>query len=424
LAISIAIAVLGSCRDAFISLGGATPKAPSRDRAVEVFSALGARVTDPYRDSKYDTARVKIANAAMIPSKVWDDSSVWTAGSASRRTLQISGRFASPRYRLDAVRFAPMPSLPAESRHIINLTRLSEDGYAWDTDVLYSLGTAPAADIAAFTRALFAAGEARLEGAIRADYRAIAPRTTAALGQLFLVDSIRTFHYADSSTLAVFAVTMRPDMIQPKLPRFAEYVRRYLVTAKTSWTVVDRTGLQFLEFTGSEGHIVLKVRTRRGAIVSMNGPIAPMPDTLMLNGMLTMKVRRFTAGFKNYQPEFTITRNDHEASWTFISRKEPNWVLPMITERLLKSPLRRPFQGSGAMFKIGVRDSVGGQTVLLRRLHLEVQESAILRFIGRLGATAIGDYQGRSEKEMNIWLNDVFAGIVADLSDLGLGNSP
>jgi len=386
---------------------------------VQVFSSLGARVTDPFRDPKYNIARIRIANAAMIPSRVWDDTSVWTSGSASRRSLQVSGRFTAPRYHLDAVRIAPNPMQPAESRHVINLTRLSDDAFAWDTEVMYSLGSAPAADIAAFTRALFAAGEGRVEGEIRADYNAIAPRTTAALSQLFIVDSIRTAHFADSSTLATYSVTMRPDIIHARLPKFSEYAQHYLVTARMSWTLTDRNGAQYFALTGDDGHLTMKVRTRHGEIVSMNGPLVPMPDSLTLNGMLTMKVRHFTAGFRDYHAEFTIIRTEHEASWSIISRREPSWVLPLITERLLRTPLRRPFQGSGSLFRIGVRDSVGGQTILLRRLHLEVQESAILRFIGRLGATAVGDYQGSAELEMDVWLREVFAGIVADLNAVG-----
>ncbi|HEX7937805.1 MAG TPA: hypothetical protein VF483_02370, partial [Gemmatimonadaceae bacterium] len=385
--------------------------------------ALGARVTDPVRDAKYEVARVKIANAAMIPSRVWGDTSAWTSATASRRTLLVSGHYAAPRYRLDAVRVASLPTQPAESRHIINLNRLSEDAYSWDTEVVYALGSAPANEIEAFTRVLFASGEGRYERDVRADYNAVAPRTTAALSQFFIVDSIRTALFADSSTLATFAVTMRPDFIQARLPRFAEYARKYLVSAKTRWTLTDRNGGEYLSITGDEGHITMQVRTRRGQIVSMNGPVVPLPDTLTLNGMLVMKVRHFTMGFRDYHAEFTFIRTEHESSWNIISRREPDWVLPLGAERLLRTPLRRPFQGSGSLFRIGVRDSVGGQTVLLRRLHLEVQESAILRFIGRLGSTAMGDYQGHAEQEMDVWLADVFAGITADLAAMG-GSCP
>jgi len=144
-----------------------------------------------------------------------------------------------------------------------------------------------------------------------------------------------------------------------------------------------------------------------------------MPDSLTLNGDLTMKVRRFTVGFHDFHADFNIVRTDHERAWSFVGRAEPKWTLPLVGERLLRSPLRRPFQGRGIQFRIGVRDSTGAQTTLNRRLHLEVQESAILRFIGKLGATAVGDYQGKAEREQLAWLREVFAALVGDLQALG-----
>jgi hypothetical protein len=51
-------------------------------------------------------------------------------------------------------------------------------------------------------------------------------------------------------------------------------------------------------------------------------------------------------------------------------------------------------------------------------LHLEVQESAILRFIGRLGAIAVSDYSGDAEREQYIWLKEVFDGLLADIRAL------
>src|SRR5207237_10334913 len=117
-----------------------------------------------------------------------------------------------------------------------------------------------------------------------------------------------------------------------------------------------------------------------GSLVSLAGAARPMPDSLMLNADFTMKVRHFTMGFHDYHAEFTVMRGDHERDWSVITRREPQWVLPLITERLLRTPLRRPFRGSGSLFRIGVRhDSAGGQSVLHRRVHLEVQESTILR---------------------------------------------
>src|SRR5688572_375407 len=120
-----------------------------------MFATLGARVTDLSRDAKYDTARMRIAKAALLPSRVWGDTSVWTSVTAPHRSLLIGGRFADGRYRLDAARTVPPPAQPADSRHLINLTRLSDDEYAWDTDVAYAIGSITAPEIGAFVAALF-----------------------------------------------------------------------------------------------------------------------------------------------------------------------------------------------------------------------------------------------------------------------------
>lgn len=412
-------AFIAACREPILVLDGGAPSSTRRAPAEELFAALGARVTVPLRDQKYDSARVKIANAAFLPSHVWNDTSVWTATTSSRRTLLIGGRFAGGRYRLEAVRHVPPPTQPAESRHVINLTRLADDQYAWDTDVAYAIGSVTAPDVGTFVGALFASAEGRGEHEQRADYRSTAPLTSAALGQLFTVDSIRTIHYPDRSTLSTFAVSLTPSGIESRYPNFARYMRRYAQTARMHWTLTDRSGATYLDFSATDGRLLLRLRTVAGRMVSIAGPARPMPDSLTLNGDLTMRVRRFTLGFRDYHAEFTIIRTDRERAWSLVSRREPEWELPLITERLLRTPLRRPFQGSGALFRIGVReDTASGQGILHRRMHLEVQESLILRFIGKLGAIAVSDYAGRAEREQYAWLREVFSALVADVRNL------
>jgi hypothetical protein len=411
--------LVAACRDPFVALGGDASPTVARANAEQLFGALGARVTEPLRDQKYDSARVKIANAAFLPSRVWDDTAVWTGSTTIRHTLFINGRFAAGRYRLEAARSAPPVTQPAESRHVINLTRLASDEYAWDTDVAYGIGNVTASEIGSFVAGLFAGAEGRSEREVRADYRAAVPLTSVALGQLFTVDSIRTTHLVDRSTIATFAVSMRPADVERRFPNFARYLRSYAQTARMRWTLTDRSGGTYMDASAAEGRIVLRVRTLAGNLVPLAGVARAMPDSLTLNGEFTMKVRRFTMGFHDYHAELAIIRNDHERAWSIITRREPQWVLPLITERLLRTPLRRPFQGNGSLFRIGVRDdSTGGQSILHRRMHLEVQESTILRFIGRLGSIAVSDYAGRAEREQNAWLREVFNALVSDVHAL------
>ena len=81
-------------------------------------------------------------------------------------------------------------------------------------------------------------------------------------------------------------------------------------------------------------------------------------------------------------------------------RREPKWDLPLATERLIRSPLRRPFEGRGSELRLAVRDDLGSQAMSVRQVRTAVRESAIMRWLGGLGATAFGDFRalgGRGE---------------------------
>jgi hypothetical protein len=405
---------LATCRGPLNRLGGQR----ALDHAGLLFASLGARVTNPYLDYKYDTARVKIANAALLPSRVWNDTAVWTSSTSSRRLLLIGGRFADGRYRLQAARTAPAPSQAAESRHQISLTRLTDDEYAWDTDVLYAIGSVTAREMGAFVGALFAGAEGRSESEARADYLTVAPRMSAILGMLFSVDSIRTTAHPDGSTTAAFAVTMRTAGVEKRYPNFAAYLRQYIEPAHMKWAVNDRAGATYLTLTAADGRLFLRVRTLDGVMQPLSGALRPIPDSLRLVGEATAKVRRFNVGVRGYQSDLVVVKTEHERAWSVTSREEPQWTLPLVSEHLLSTSLRRPFQGRGFQFRLGVRDSANAQTLLHRRMHLEVEESAILRFIGKLGAIAVGDYQGKAEREQLEWLREVFDGLMLDIEAL------
>jgi hypothetical protein len=342
---------------------------------------------------------------------------MWTEHSESRRLLSVSGRLSNGRYALDVRGGLGVPRDLADSRHLIALTRIEDGQYAWDTDVTYAIGSVTADDIAAFLGALWAGAEEQNEQEVRDEVRATAPRSSAVLAQLFRLDSIRTAHLSDGSTLATFAVTLTPTGIEARYPHFARYIRRYGATSRLRLALTDRDGATFFEGSLREGRMLLRVRTLDGSLVPISGPPRSMPDTLMLTGDFTIKVRRFTVGFENYRGEFIRSRSGHERAWTIISQREPQWVLPLFTETLLRTPLRRPFQGVGASFRIAVNERSDAQTLLERRLHVEVQESAILRFIGRLGAIAVADFSGDAEREQYAWLKEFFDALLEDIRE-------
>jgi hypothetical protein len=133
--------------------------------------------------------------------------------------------------------------------------------------------------------------------------------------------------------------------------------------------------------------------------VSTLGPPRPMPDSLRLVSDLSMHVKLFDVGWHDLTTDFTISRGDRSRSWLFIARTEPQWDLPLVTARLIRTPLRRPFQGAGSSFEVAVIDSAGGQTILARRAHLDVKESAIMRFLSSLVARVFDDLDAAVEQE-------------------------
>lgn len=411
----VILAALAGCREPLLALGGEGVAAAVRPRVEVAFDALRARVADPLRDAKYDSARARIAHAALLPSRVWNDTAAWTSSAPKSRSLLIGGRFTGGRYRLDAARSVAPPALPAESRHEILLTRLSDDEYAWDTDVAYAIGSVRAGDVATMIRLLFTSAEGRNQDEVRADYRQAIPRASRVMGQLFRFDSLHTSHLADGSTFATLSASVTPKGIEGRYPSFAKYMRKYAETLQMHWRLADQGGATYFDFRMRDGRIQIRTRSRNGALIPITGPTRPLRDTLVLYGSMTMKVRIFTAGFRNYRSAVILTNTPRTAAFTIESREEPEWILPLVTERLLRSPLRRPFQGRGAKFRMSVRDSSGAQTILLREVHMEVKESAILRFLTRLTSTAYGDFAGKVEREQLQWVRELLSGMVADV---------
>ena len=124
-----------------------------------------------------------------------------------------------------------------------------------------------------------------------------------------------------------------------------------------------------------------------------------MPDSLRLISDLNIPVKVFDVGWRNLTTDFIIGRTERSRSWLFIARTEPQWDLPLVTARLIRTPLRRPFQGNGSTFEVAVIDSAGGQTILARRARLEVKESAIMRFLSSLVSRVFDDLDAAVEQE-------------------------
>ena len=414
-----------ACRQALRGLG---PSAAALERnADQLFGAMVVRYTGVSRDPKYELARNRLNRNALVPSRVFDDSTVWSSmPSPVLRALFVQGVPEDGHYALATRTTVTRPTRLGESRHIITLARLAPNEFVWDTDVAFSLGSIPVADIGSLIAALLGSAEHGSEPGLRADYRAATPRAAAVLAPLFSIDSMRVTAFSDGTSDVALTIGLHTDGLKPRYPAFADYLAKYMNPARYRLSVTDRSGAIWFDVQGADRLLSIHYRATQGRLVPLYGAARARPDTMELHLDFTTKLKLFTVGMHNLVTELVVTDAPHERAWTFIARREPEWSLPLITEHLIRSPLRRPFEGTGVIFHLGVRDSAEAETLLERRAHATVQESAILRFLNSLGSGAMSDLADRTEREEEAFLRELFAALLADARALApsLGTAP
>jgi len=348
---------------------------------------------------------------------VFADTGVWTRQSADVRLLETQGAFLNGKYSLVSRIDVPEPRRPADGRHAITLSRLSDNEFRWDTAVDFAIGSIRPADIASVLSRLVGSAEGKAERELRADLTASAPRTSGALGQLFSLDSVRPTHLADGSTAVTVVVGLHSDRLRRRFPAFGDYVRRYVDPLRYRVVVTDRTGTPYFEAAAVDQQVTIRLRAHHGGLMPLSGPLEPMPDTLTLLVDFKARIKHLGVGFHGLRMELAHVRHDEsENSWAVTARHEPEWDFPLATARLIRAPLRRPFAGEGSLFRIGVRGDGSGPTVIVRQIRLFVQESAILRFLNSLSGAAFSEFEDRVDQEENAWLREVFAGMRADVT--------
>ena len=411
--LAAALLLLAGCRDGYASFGAGVRARASAD---QLFGALVDRHGEIGRNAKYEYSRVRIMRGSLAPSRVFDDSAVWTGISGDVRILETTGTLVDGRYLLASGPGAATPVRPADGRHVTTLSRLGESDYRWDTTVDFALGSIRPAEIASLVARMLAAAEGGTERELRADLATMSPRSSAALATMFSLDSLRPVRLGDGTTAATLVASVHSDNLRRRYPALADYVHRYLDPARYRFVLTDRAGTPYLDFSQRDRVIVMRVRTREGHLVPLTGPARPLPDSLQLHVDFNVKIKIFRVGFHGLVMDFVNgARGEEQRDWTVTARREPQWELPLISARLLRAPLRRPFSGEGSLFRLGVRAGAGGApTVLLRHARLPVQESAILNFLNSLGGTAMDDFGGPVQREENAWLRDLFVALRDD----------
>jgi hypothetical protein len=412
-----ALVFASACRDVGPAFGPTIPTA--RANADGLFGGIAERFTNVQRNPKFQVARGKLGKNALTPSVIYNDTSVWTAmGSDGTRTVTVEGGFLNNRYLFAAKPDAIPPDRAGDSRHLMVLRRLSDDEFEWLTNVDISAGTITATDMYNVVSALMKSAEHRTPAAVRADYRESFPKTTAALGRLLSLDTLKLTRDADSATTITLGVRLDPDNLKPTMPAFAAYLDKYARESRYRSVVTDKRGGRWIELWGADNMLNLRLRTLNGHFVPLNGAPRQIPRDLQMESDFTTKILLFRVGFTKMISNVTLIDSEHERGWFLRFTKEPDWQLPPTIGFFIRTPLKRPFQGQGSIFRLAILDAPGRQSIIGRRTTAVVQESTILRFLNRLSGTAMGDFVGKAEVEENRFSAEAFNAMKADARSL------
>jgi hypothetical protein len=418
LTLAAATLALGACRDVAPAFG--TSATTARNNADDLFGGIAQRFTNVTRSPKFLIARGKLGKKALTPSQIFNDTSVWTAWYGdTTRVITIDGEFANNRYLFTA---RPWPATPAndpgDSRHYIRLRRLGDDQFEWLTNVDITAGRIKPDEFADVISKLMLSAENRSVADLRADYRTNFPRTTAAMGRLFSLDTLVAARDAEAATTILLGVRLVPEGIRKTFPDFAKYLDKYVTPAQYKAVVTDKRGGRWIEINGDDNYMTIRLRSLKGHFAPLNGPARSIPNDLQLTSDFTTKILFFTVGYHSLVSDVSVIDTDHDRGWLLKFTREPDWSLPSPVSFMIHTPLKRPFQGGGAMLRMVLHENPGNPTIIARRSLTVVQESAILRFLGRLGAEAMGDFVGNSETEENRFSAEVFFALRNDIRAL------
>jgi hypothetical protein len=417
-----------ACRDAIPALGTTPERAASH--AATMLNALADRFGAVELSPEVARTRPRLARYSTTPSRLLNDKEMWTGRGENERTLEIAGGRRGGRYMLYHDHGVASPLAAGDARHVMRLQVLGDDEFRWTSLDEIALGAITIADLDRALTAIFLAAE-RTDGAsARVAARTAFPRASASLARMFAIDSLRTTRDTDGATSVVLGLGLRPAQAERFFQALGPYARKYWLPLRWRVIVRDSLGTGWGHLTKRDSSIVLRFRVNDGSLAPIGAPARRAGDVMRLTVDASAKVGPFRVGMRGLEVRTSRSATPTALAMTFRFVDEPEWQLPPLVARLLRSPLRRPFEGSGALIRHGVRTeprAFGDTTsTAWRDIDVTVRESAILRFFGRLGGTALSDFRAGAEKEAERLWEESLRGMADDLRgsvECGMRNS-
>jgi hypothetical protein len=392
------LALLGAgCRESVQELG---PR-PGGPVAVDEFAvAIATRFGPIERGPRFNAARPKLARSALVPSRVFDEADLWTAREGEWRQLDYFGHRDGERYRLEVQPSAPPPRDPGDYRARLRLHRIEDGRYEWIMRQELAVGSLRADDVAKALTTLLHGAEGVSAAEARARAAAAFPRTAAAFSRLYHLETLVLTPEEGGATAVRLGIRLEPEGLRETAPRYAAFLEKIAAPMRASATLTDPSGAPWWQIELAELLWTFRFRVRDGSLVPLEGSDERrLPAKLRLAIDFSTRAGLFTIGVRHLVADITLTRTSHEKSYTARYGQQPEWRLPFLVKPFLRGSLRYPFEGSGSTSTFALRESSDGPTELVRDYGIRVRESWIVKWMGGLGNSAVGDFRKGAEWE-------------------------
>ena len=418
--LALLFALTTACNEGVPAIGPNPVRATAN--ATTLLDALADRFGPVQLSPELARTRPRLTRYSLTPSRILDDTAMWTSRGDDDRTLEIAGAPRGGIYTLFPYHGVQPPRTPGHARHVMHLEVLGDDEFRWTSIDEVALGPITTADLDRALTAIFLAAERSDGDATRTQARAAFPRASASLARMFVIDSLRNVRDPDGATSVVLGIGLRPAHSERFFQSLGAYARKYWVPIRWRMVLRDSLDVRWGEFTKRDSSIVLRFRVKDGSLAPLNAAPRRLDDVMRLTADASVKVGIFRVGVRDLDVLASRSAGATTMSLTFRFLDEPEWQLPPLVARLIRSPLRRPFEGSGALMRYGVRTEVTGDdtaSTVWRDIDVTVRESGILRFVGRLGGTALSDFRAGAEREAERLWGETLSGLAKDVECAG-----
>jgi hypothetical protein len=412
-ALVLSAALASACRPTARELARGPAGADGPRALVE---ALADRFGPIEREPGFDALRPKLARAALVPSRVFDDATAWTTRGDDWRAVELAGYASGGAYRIGVRGEAPWPAAPGQYRGRVRLQRVAGGRFEWTVDEELAVGRVRPSDLAAALDAMFRAAGASSEASARAAIGEAFPRASAKLGLLLRLEELALQPDVHGATSVRLAVRLTPAGIRGFAPRYAAFLEKYARPIRMSLVVADTEGAAWWTLEAADNLWTVRLRLRDGSLVPLDGPAdRRLPSRLRATGDYSTRMGRFDVGAARLAADVALTRTAGEKGLSARFHEEPDWQLPFLVSLLLHGPLRYPFEGPGSEVLWAAREAPGGGTLLVGHYRARVHETWILRWLGGLTSNALGEFRRGAEAEADRFHRDCLLALRDDL---------